>query len=197
MEKEVVKKRRDPLVIAFEVLYATIIIILGFFGIDYVVIAAFVLLIPYLILLKRSRFIFHALISFLVALTWMSIAKDFYGYGSDYFVAFGINLFPMFAWAGGLFALYVLYLYINYHLKKKGFLKNLLLFVVIYWVLLIIAETVAYHTFGIHNLATATYKGLPICNCLHVPTWIKIAYFSNGIIYFIICYLLNIERMRK
>ena len=41
-----------------------------------------------------------------------------------------------------------------------------------------------YYLFNIHNIATSQFPGLPICNCIHAPTWMKIVYFSMGPVYY-------------
>ncbi len=98
---------------------------------------------------------------------------------------------PLFAWTLGLFALYVIYSYNRKALKLKGFFKSFFLFVMVYWVLLLVMETIAFHWIGIKNIATGRYDGLPVCNCIHAPIFMKVAYFSLGIIYFFIIDFIN------
>lgn len=160
---------------------------------DYVLIAAYVLLIPYLILTKRKSFLYHLSVSSIIALIWIILGRNEYRYNQNFLVVSGINLFPLFSWTLGLFAVYLIYSHYEHILKEQGFAKQLFLFLAFYWPLLIVGETLAYHVFNIHNLQNAAYAGLPICNCMHAPTWMKIAYFALGPVFFIVCYLLKLE----
>lgn len=116
----------------------------------------------------------------------MSIAKDQYGYNYDFPKLFGINLFTLSLWTFGLFAGYLLHTFLVKRFGVVSFLKQVGLFLVMYWTLLIAIETLAFHVLIIRNVATSMYPGLPICDCIHVDTWMKIAYFSNGPIYFVL-----------
>lgn len=170
-----------------------IFILLGMIRPDYLVIAAFLLTIPYMILSKRENSLKHLLVSFIVSFAWMIIAKNQYHYNQDFLSFFGISFFPLFAFSIGIFAAYILYSYFEHKLKEKGFAKKLLLFVIIYFPLLILAETIGYHAFDIHNVGTSQFPGLPFCNCIHAPHWMQASYFALGPIFFAICYLLKLE----
>ncbi len=135
------------------------------------------------------------LLAFIVALIWMLIAHKEYSYNRNFASVFGINLFPLIAWTFSLLVMYIIYFHFERFLKNKTFLKKLLLFVAIYWPLLIFFETIFYHLFNLKNLATASYSGLPICNCLHAPHWMQLAYFLLGPIYFLLVMLL--EKIKK
>ena len=60
-----------------------------------------------------------------------------------------------------------------------------------FWFGLLGIETISYHILEIRNLATANYKGLPICNCVHAPLWMQISYFIIGPLYFLVLNILN------
>ena len=96
-------KWKKQLLIADKIIIILIVLFLGLVSPDYVVIAAFFLIIPYLILTQRRSLFYHLVVAFLVALIWMLIAKNEYGYNQDFLTLAGINLFPLFAWATGLF----------------------------------------------------------------------------------------------
>ena len=200
IEKEVVyeveyefHKWKKQLLIADKVISILVVLLLGIFSPDFVVIAAFFLVIPYLFLTQRKILFYHLMVASAVALIWMSIAKNQYGYNQDLLTVVGINLYPLFAWAIGLFAIYVIYSHYEHILKERGFVRKILLFLVFYWPLLIIVETVAYHTFNIHNLATASYVGLPLCDCIHAPRWMQASYFALGPIFFTLSSVLKLE----
>ncbi len=152
---------------------------LGLFRPDFVVISVYILLHPYLLLTARKSAIKNLLLSSAVALLWLLIAHKEYGYNTRMFQLFGLNTFPLFAWALGLFA--ALHLFSCWVRTTPG--RQLLFFTLFYAVALIVLESVAYHLFHIRNLAMAAYSGLALGACLHAPLWMKIAYFALGPIY--------------
>lgn len=126
------------------------------------------------------------IISFTLALCWVIIANKQYNYTYEQFNIFQIPIFPIIGWTLGLFISIIFFEYtIIKNIKKESNIKIFFYFLITYWVLLILAETIGYHIFGVTNYATAQYSGLPICDCLHAPTWMKIAYFCIGPIYYI------------
>lgn len=177
----------DAVVIVLALLF------LKFFRPDYILIVAYFLTIPYLILTKRKSQIHCLAVASAAALIWMLIARNEYGYNSNFLTVSGINLFPFLAWALGLFALYIVYSHCERSLKPRGFTRKLLLFTALYWPMLIIVETVGYRFFNIHNLSAAAYQGLPIFGCIHAPCWMQIAYFAMGPIFFVICSVLKLK----
>lgn len=195
--KQVIKyefhKWKKQLLIADKIIIILIVLFLGLVSPDYVVIAAFFLIIPYLILTQRRILFYHLVVAFLVALIWMLIAKNEYGYNQDFLTLAGVNLFPLFAWATGLFGIYVIYSHYEHILNEQGFVRKLLLFIAFYFPFLIGTETIAYHLFNIHNITAAAYSGLPICDCIHAPRWMQAAYLGMGPIFFTICSILKLE----
>lgn len=138
----------------------------------------------------------YFLLSLILSLLWMIIARDHYTYNHKFTSFMGISLFPLLGWTIGLFIVYAMFRYL-YHSEKKGYLVQLLLFSIFYWSLLIAAETIGYHFLNIKNLAAASYAGLPICDCLHAAIWMKIAYFLMGPIFFVICSFIDINYFNK
>lgn len=186
-------KWKNHLLIADKIITVLVILFLGLFSPDYVVIAAYFLIIPYLIFTERKLLFYHFMISSAVALIWMLIAKNEYGYNQDFLTLAGINLFPLFALSAGLFAIYVIYSHYEHILKEQGFVRKSLLFLAFYFPFLISVETIAYHLFNIHNVAAASYAGLPICDCIHAPRWMQASYFALGPIFFGVCSILRLE----
>ncbi|MCH8860759.1 MAG: hypothetical protein IH843_06500 [Thaumarchaeota archaeon] len=166
---------------------------LGIFRPDYVVIAAYFLVIPYLILTQRKLLFYHFMVGSVVALVWMLITKNEYLYDQDFLTTLGINLYPLFAWAVGLFAIYVIYSHYEHILKEQSFLKQILLIIAFYIPVLIAVETISDHLFNIRNIAAAAFPGLPICDCIHAPRWMQAAYFTLGPIFFTLCSILKLE----
>lgn len=189
--------RKSTLLVIDKSILALCIILLGLVRPDALVMTIFLVLPFYLILTKRKVGIKQLLVSFLVALGWMLFSNSQYGYNLDIASLAGINLYPLFAWSTGLFAVYLVYSHWEETLKNKTHLNKFLLFTLIYVFLLITVETLAYHVFGIVNLTTGTYPGLPICDCIHAPRWMQISYFLLGPIYFTICEFLKLENPHK
>jgi hypothetical protein len=127
-----------------------------------------------------------------ISFVWVLIGKDMYSYNYAFFEVRGFDWFPFLVWGVGLYLIYGFYLLLTKNLKEVGFLKRLFIFLAIYWPILILAETVGYHFFGIHDLSTAAYPGLPICDCMHSPRWMQAVYFSLGPIYFFVCSYLKL-----
>lgn len=139
----------------------------------------------------------HFLVSFIVVAAWMIIVKDQYYYNYNFFEIFGISLFPLVIAPIGLLFIYIIYSSLVVHLKLNNLFSRFSFFVFIYWVMLILAETIGYHGLSINNLGTANYPGLPMCDCIHAPGWMQLGYLLIGPIYFIICILLNLETNKK
>lgn len=151
---------------------------------------------------KRYNLPQYLIISFLLSLTWVFFARNEYGYNYSFYEYKNINIFPLTAWTLGLFAFYLLFLFINHNLKIKKATRDFIFFVIVYWILLLTVETIGYHVFNINNVATSAYAGLPLCNCLHAPHWMQSAYFMLGPLYFVICALFNkkekiIQKIKK
>lgn len=92
----------------------------------------------------------------------------------------GMNLLPLMAWALSLFGLSEVFNYLTLSKKRYRFL----LFIPVFWIFLITFETIAYHVLEIRNTTTGSFVGLPYCNCIHAPTWMKVVYFSMGPVYY-------------
>lgn len=186
-------KWKKQLIIVDTLIFVIVILLLGVFRPDFLMIGVYFMLYLYLFLTARKAAFYHLYVSSLVALIWMLIANGQYGYNQEFITIFGLNVYPFFAWASGLFAAYLIYSHWEHKLKSAGFLKKLILFVAIYWLIIISLETIAYHVFNIRNLSTAVYAGLPICDCIHAPVWMQISYLLLGPIYFGICELIGLE----
>jgi len=186
-------KWKTQLIITDLLISFIVVILLVVFRPDLLMISVYLLLYPYLFLTARKTAFYHLIISSLVALIWILIANNEYGYNHEMFTFLGLNSFPLFAWASGLFAAYLLYSHFEHKIKSVSFIKKIILFVAIYWPILIALETLAFHVFNIRNIATGMYVGLPICDCIHAPLWMQISYFAMGPIYFVICELMGLE----
>lgn len=171
-----------------------ILFLLGFFRPDYLLIAVFLLLIPYLVLTKRKHLLAHLIVASILAFIWVLIVGERYNYNQSFITIAGINIYSFFAWALGLCAVYTIYEHYKKAIEPVVFFKQLLLFSAIYWPLLIFGETIAYHLLNIKNLYASRYAGLPLCNCMHGPIWLKISYFLLGPIFLFICQRLGLEK---
>jgi hypothetical protein len=201
--KEKSRQIRKPLPALLFLLFLDSLVFIFFFSLNHVfrpdilAIIVYLSLYVYLILTKRKKDIAYLFISSVIAIIWTIFAKNNYGYDRDMIYIFGLSAFPLFAWSTGLAAIYLLYHDIDQiFMKNNGCLKRFLLFTVLYFFFIIVLETIAYHVFGIRNVATEIYPGLPICNCIHAPRWMQISYFLIGPIYFAISrfYKLNMTK---
>lgn len=115
---------------------------------------------------------------------WFLLAFKMYQYnGKISLTIFGIPLFPLVAWILGLVAFYylnqtVIKLFPKIFDKKY---KKILFSLIFYSVLMVVFEGIGYNFLGIR--LSSNYPGLSICNCLHAPLWMQIAYFTNGYIF--------------
>lgn len=148
---------------------------------DWVLLTSWVLVLGYLGYQQRRYALLHQLLSTFFAVCWVSFAKDYYGYQFDYVKIFGMNSLPLMAWSLTLLGLGEVCNYLN--MSKK--IYNFLIFVLAFWFFLILFETVAYHVLEIRNTVTGSFAGLPYCNCIHAPTWMKVVYFSMGPSYYL------------
>lgn len=157
-------------------------------------ITLYIFLCPFLLLTTRKKAFYRLIVASIVALFWGAIANDMYSYNLKMFTLYGITVFPIIAWAVGLFTIYIIYSKTEAFINIDSMLKKAVLFTLLYWLFLISVETISYHLIGFHNLATASYSGLPICDCLHAPNWMKVAYLFIGPLYFLGCWLLGLEK---
>lgn len=162
---------------------------IAIFNLDILVVTVYFMLYFYLLFFNKKILRLRLYLSSFISLIWMFIAKDQYGYNQNWLSVFGFNLFPLFAWALGLFIVYFLYDYIDKKWFKTKLFVKITLFFVFYSSLLLFAETIAYHLFNIRNLAASMYAGLPLCDCLHAPLWMQVSYFALGLIYYLLCKL--------
>ncbi|MCK5107944.1 MAG: hypothetical protein KAQ83_04420 [Nanoarchaeota archaeon] len=173
---------------SFFILSPLLLIGLTLININYSLIILIPLISAYLIINNKLNYFLGLWLAFLVSLIWNILARSQYNYNQNFFSFFGINLFPLVTWTIGLFALMIIYQIWIKKLKLKKFILNLLIVILIYSILLIFLETLFYHVFNVHNLQTAIYPGLPVCNCLHAPGWMQLSYFLIGPIYFVLFY---------
>lgn len=190
-----IKEKLSIWLISFEKYISLLIILmLVFFSQDMVFLVSFFALFGYLIFNKRDNLFYHFLIASAVSFSWGLVAREMYAYNRQYLTFFNINLYPLFAWAVGLFVIYSIYTHFRHHIRNPSYLKNLFLFALVFWFVLISFETMAYHLLGIHNTMTASYSGLPICDCIHAPHWMQAVYLLLGPLYFTICFVIGLEK---
>src|SRR3990167_8107089 len=82
-------KWKKQLLIADKIITIIVILFLGLLSPDYVVIAAYFLIIPYLILTRRKVLFYHLMVSSAIALIWMLIANNEYLYNQDFLTIAG------------------------------------------------------------------------------------------------------------
>ncbi len=161
---------------------------------DILAIAVYLSFYLYLWLTGRPRDSIYLLLSSALASLWMLFAGKEYGYGRGMWLVGSYEVFPFFAWAGGLAGLHILFSDIEkFYGRVFPALPRFLTFSGLYLVLIIALETISYHVFMLRNVATSAYPGLPVCDCIHAPVWMQAAYLLMGPLYYLVC--LGYERM--
>jgi len=176
-----------------KILFLVIFFSMWIFSPVLVVISMFILMIPYLFLTKRKSLLPQLAVAFTLSFIWIFVANGKYGYANESATLFGLNLFPMFGWTMGLFTFYLVFSHYEHLFKKNSFLPKFFTFSLFFFLLVIATEAISYHIFGIQNLSNGEYEGLPICNCLHAPFWMQLAYFIMGPFYYLICHRLKLK----
>ena len=143
-----------------------------------------------------SRAISTFALALIVAATWTYLARHMYHYNIDFPVIFGLNLFPLTCWTVSLTAgcLSANYLLRTFRIKHRAL--QLISVIGYYALWLIFVETVGYHVFGVRDVMTGDYPGLPICDCLHAPVWMQFAYFTLGPLHWVVAQALPWTRQK-
>lgn len=173
------------------------VILLGVLRPDALMIGAFIVVHPYLLLTKRTALFRHLYLAAALALTWVLVTNHYYSYAVPMARLAGLNTYPLFAWTLGLFATYFLFMQWDYAYQRATPWKRFTLFTAFYWFLLLGMETIAFHSFGITNVVTSTYPGLPLCDCLHAPPWMQTAYLAMGPLYYGLCTILGLHQGKQ
>jgi len=153
--------------------------------VEFAFFSTFIIALFFFVLKRKKIQLRNILFAFGIALGWSIIGKNYYAYNYNFKSFFGLSLLPLFAWTLGLYALYLLYSYHKEIIRFKNWYLKFVFYVFLYWFFLILMETIAFHVIGIRDVATSQYEGLPICDCIHAPLFMKFVYFSLGIVYFI------------
>jgi len=156
--------------IADKLICAGVLFSLGFSGVraDFTMVAVYILLYPYLYLTSRRQAIRHLLAASLVACCWFFIAKGQYGYNREMLLIGGYTVYPLFAWATGLFGVYLMYSCRVRIFPNRTLTGKLIFFVVLYWSLLFGSEIVVY--FLICEFSGFTDPDVPMRAAL--PRWV-------------------------
>ena len=116
------------------------------------------------------------LVSLLMATGWVFVTRALYDYNQGFGFVMGLNVFPLLAWTFGLPAFYLLMMYGFDTARVKNPVKQFAVYAVVWFAVILAAETVGYHMLNIQNIGTSMYPGLPLCDCLHAPAWMQIGY---------------------
>ena len=146
--------------------------------------AGYALLFPYLVATGRRHLIQGHVVAIVCSLAWMFYGGDIYGYRDRYLYIGDISVYPLAAWAM-CFSL-SLVLSNHWRFRVPSWWKAFLAYCIVYWIIVLGYETIAYHLLGIRNPATVGYPGLPICDCIHAPLWVQVSYLSMGPLYYLV-----------
>ena len=147
---------------------------------DSVLIISWFVIAIYLLCFRRYKSLSHLLISTCIATIWVYLARDNYDYNYSYYTISGMNLLALMSWSLGMLG--VLEIFSHFIIKRE--IVRFLIFILIFWIVLLLIETYAFHVIVIRNTATGTNIGLPLCNCIHAPWWMRIVYFTIGPSYY-------------
>lgn len=161
---------------------------------ELILLGIYILLLVYLLVMRRTQLLKVAALALAFGLIWTLLVRDEYSYNVATITIMDVNLYALLGWSLGLLIGYILYMGAQRTLQLKKWWHKLLLFNGIYLPLLIVVETISYHTLNVVNVATASYIGLPLCDCLHAPIWMQTAYLSMGSIFIILILALDTWR---
>ena len=147
---------------------------------DWALLVSYIFVVLYKVLTRRWKGLMHLGISTVIALIWVFFAQKNYAYNYEYLSVFGMNILPILAWSLGLLGVSELF---NYF-RVQNDVMNFILFVPVFWLLLILIETYAFHVIEIRDTGSGNAIGLPFCNCIHAPWWMRIVYFTMGPAYY-------------
>lgn len=108
----------------------------------------------------------------LIALVWSLYYP--YEYVGENLYVLGVNMYPFVLWTAGLVTVVLVY----DSLKQKNEWSRFFIIVCLYWVLLILVESIWYWWFGVR--LTSHYEGLWGFDVLHGPTTLKTFYLLAG-----------------
>jgi len=161
---------------------------------DILVLILTAIILSTLVLTNKKQWLPYLGVALTISVIWNLFASSQYGYNQTFLSIGPISIFPLLAWMIGLFSLHILYISILPRTSFEGFTKQLLFYIALYWPILLIAETIGYHSLNIKNSAAAQYPGLPFCDCLHAPLWMQIAYLMIGPAYFLCVSFVPLKR---
>lgn len=147
---------------------------------DIVLLFSWVIIFVYTLITRRYISLLHLLLSTIIAIAWVYIAQGNYGYNHKYMIIAGMNTLPVLAWSLGLIGVSEIF----NHFRTRRKILNFILFIPVFWILLILIETYAFHVIVIRDTMSGNSFGLPFCNCIHAPWWMRIVYFTLGPAYY-------------
>ena len=147
---------------------------------DVVLLISWFLIATYIASFRRYKSFSHLMISTFIAILWVYLARNHYDYNLTYYKVAGMNLLAVVSWALGLMGILEIF---NHFVFKREIIR-FLTFVLIFWIVLILIETYAFHVIVIRNTATGSTTGLPFCNCIHAPWWMRLVYSAMGPVFY-------------
>ena len=169
-------KKKTAYVLGFLLFFSML-----FISLDYAFVFGLIALGIISLILERNK-LWAWIPAIAVSGIWMAIAHHFYyGYDSLKLNVFGVALFPILAWPLGLMAGFLM---ISPLLKMEVWHQRWIAMAVIYVIGLIALETIFYNLLGVKLHYGKSYPGWPLLNCFHIPRWMQLGYFLNGIIFY-------------
>lgn len=153
---------------------------------ELILLGIYLLLLAYLFAMRRKHLLRVALVASIIGMVWTLLVRDEYSYNVATITILDVNLYAFIGWSLGLLVGYLLYSGARRFVHASSWWHKLILFNVIYIPLLIVVESISYHALNVVNVATANYRGLPLCDCLHAPVWMQLAYLGMGSVFLLL-----------
>lgn len=167
-------------------LFILVVLFIGLFNYDYVMLVLLLMIYPYLKWTGRLRLFIPFGVAIVMSVIWGYIASDQYEYSFSGLRIGIFNLYPVFFWTFGLFVVKLVYSSILPRFRRITLFLKMVIFSSLFWAGLIAAESTVYHVFGVKNLATSGNPGLPLIDAIHAPAWMQVCYFLMGPVYFML-----------
>jgi len=126
-------------IVYFDILFFVVVIILiGLFNYDYVMLLVLLVIYPYLKISGRLHFFIAFGVAVFLSAVWAYIAVEYYEYSLNGLKIGIFNLYPVFFWTYGLFILKLFYSGIQHLFKGRNLILKMLIFSSLFWAGLIV-----------------------------------------------------------
>jgi hypothetical protein len=151
--------------------------------------------IGYLAFVLKFKIRYQLIAGILISTLYLTFFKEVYHYNTMRITVFRYPLFPLIAWPVGLTMISYYVTLIIYRMKIRSTRIKIGVAYIVFIVLLVSIEYIGYHYGNIRLVSH--YPAIPLIDCMHMPTNLKIVYFSNGLIFFVVFFLFFDENRKR